>query len=302
MGRMNSPADIKTENLITEAVRVPARDGFLLDALWVRPPAPRAALLVSTGTGYRKEYYLRFAKRAAARGFACLLFDWRGIGGSAPAEMAGFEVDYPDWGRLDFPAVIEELNRNSGTDGPCLHMGHSVGGHFIGFADNHDLIDAHAFVCVGSGYWGHHKWWYRPLALFFWHGWGAYSLNRHGYVKTGGGWTGQALPRGVFETWRRWCHQPDYYLEELGATLRPHYFDEVRGPVRSFIYTDDPIASPRTAEKILSAYANAAADIVVTPPSEHGLKAIGHGGPFTKKTIPAAEPVLAWLATYSAGG
>ena len=278
-----------------EAVRVPARDGFLLSALWVRPERPRAALLISPGTGYPKEYYLRFAKLAAGRGVACLLFDWRGMAGSAPEDLSTFEIDYPDWGRLDLPGVIDELRRGSGTDGPHLHMGHSVGGHFVGFADNQAQIDAHAFVCVGSGYWGHHLWWYKPLVLFFWHGWGSYCLARYNYVKTGMGWTGRPVPGGVFRTWRRWCHNPRSYLDDLETVLRPHHFDEVKGPIRSFVYTDDPIATPRTARLILEAYPYAEKEVVVSTPEDLSLKSMGHGGPFSKKTISAAEPVLAWL-------
>ena len=160
---------------------------------------------------------------------------------------------------------------------------------------NHAQIDAHAFVCVGSGYWGHHALWYRPLALFFWHGWGAYSLRRYGYLKTGGGWTGRSLPKGVFTTWRRWCHQPEYYLNELASVLRPHHFEEIRAPIRSFIYQDDPIASLRTGEILLRAYPAASKEIVLHRAAEFGLKSIGHGGPFTKKTAPAAAPILDWL-------
>lgn len=287
-----SPADRQIQK---EAVRVLARDGFSLAALWVRPEAPRAALLISTGTGFPKEYYLRFAMLAARRGMACLLYDWRGIGGSAPEDLSDFDVDYPDWGRLDFPAVIDELRRNSGTTGPHLHLGHSVGGHFVGFADNQDQLDAHAFVCVGSGYWGHHHLWYRPAVMFFWHGWGSYCLARYGYVKTGMGWTGRPVPGGVFRTWRRWCHKPRYYLAELETSLRPHHFDEVKGPIRSFVYTDDPIATPKTARLILEAYPQAEKDMVVASPSDFGLGSVTHGGPFSKKAIAAAEPVLEWL-------
>ncbi|RFB05842.1 alpha/beta hydrolase family protein [Parvularcula marina] len=294
---MADPVTLPDE-ITEEAVRVTARDGFSLSALWLRPPAAKGALLVSTGTGYPKEFYLRFARAAAERGFACLLFDWRGIGGSAPEDLAAMKMDYSDWGRLDFPAMFEALRAGSGTDGPHLHVGHSAGGHMVGFADNHALIDAHAFICVGSGYWGNHLLWYRPAALWFWHGWGAWSLAQHGYVKRGGGWTGRPLPRGVFETWKRWCHDPSYYRRELEEKLRPHHFEDVTAPIRSFIYKDDPIATPKTGQHMLDAYPNAPSELVVASAADFGLSAIRHDGPFPKRSLAAAEPVLEWLDSF----
>lgn len=69
-------------------ITVTARDGFLLHGVLVSPDGGPAkpGLLISTGTGIACSFYLGFARDAAARGFSCLVYDPRGIGGSAPAD------------------------------------------------------------------------------------------------------------------------------------------------------------------------------------------------------------------------
>ncbi|MEM9421406.1 MAG: alpha/beta fold hydrolase [Pseudomonadota bacterium] len=280
---------------------ISARDGYPLSALRISSPSPdteppRAGLMITAGTGFPKSYYRHFAHRAAKRGYCVYLYDCRGIGGSAPDDLAQLKMEYTDWGRYDMPAVADHIADEMGGK-PLLHVGHSVGGHFVGFMDNHDKIKAHAFVCVGSGYWRGHHLWYRPFVLWFWHGHGARSVKKRGYVSRGGGWTGQPLPKGVFSTWKRWCAHKDYFLPELKTTLKPHYFADVKAPIRSFIYTDDPIANEKAGQFILNRYPNAKTEMLVQSPKELGLKRVGHNGPFTKATNAASDAVLSWLDT-----
>lgn len=281
-----------------ETITLAARDGYLLGGLIVRPEGrPRAGLLVTGGTGFKFSFYRPLAEDAATRGFLVLLFDPRGIGNSAPNDLAAMAMDYTDWGRLDAPAALDRL-AEAAPGLPLGHVAHSVGGHFVGLWDNHALVKAHAFACVGSGYWRDHP----PLAqlreLYFWHAYGPWSLRRHGFVARGGGWTGAPIPRGVFETWRRWCHRPRYLFDELGApgTLEHHHYDEVAAPMRSWIYTDDPIANSKTAPVILDLYPNAPTEMIVRSPEDYGLRKIGHNGPFARGTEAPRGEILDWLS------
>ena len=280
--------------LDTRDFTAPAADGYPLSMRLIRPPEPVAAVLVSSGTGFPKGFYDRFARHLVGRGAAVLTYDFRGIAGSRPEDLAAMQMDYADWGRLDMPAALDAL-AEAAPRLPLLHVGHSVGGHFLGFMPNHDRIARHAFVSVGSGWWGAHHRSYNPLELFFWHGYGPYSLARRGYVRGGGLWAGTDLPRGVFETWKRWCLKPAYFLDELQDRLRPHHFDAVTAQIRSWIFTDDPIATPATSEALLRIYPNAPKDIVVRAPADYGVRRIGHEGAFRRGMEPLWNEIADWL-------
>ena len=281
---------------------VKAADGWPLEATLFRPETPRMAVLVSAGTGFPRGFYGRFARWMAGRGATVLTYDYRGIGGSRPEDLAGMTMDYPDWGRLDMPEALKEL-KEAEKGMTLFHVGHSVGGHFVGFMPNHDQIARHAFVSVGTGWWGGHHRTYNPVELFFWLGLGPAHLRRHGYVKSGGGWRGTDLPRGVFETWRRWCLKPAYFLDELKTgRLDPQHFDQVRAPIRSWVFPDDPIATPRTAARLLEAYPAAPAEIATRTPRDFGVRRIGHEGAFRKGMEPLWEEILDWFDADLSGG
>ena len=272
----------------------PATDGYPLSMRLVSAPEPTVAVLVSSGTGFPKRFYERFARHLANRGAAVLIYDFRGIAGSRPDDLAAMEMDYPDWGRLDMPAAVEAL-ADAAPGLPLVHVGHSVGGHFVGFMPNQHRLARHAFVSVGSGFWGRHHRAYNPLELFFWLAYGPWSLARRGYIKGGGLWGGTDLPRGVYTTWRRWCLKEAYFLKELKGRLRPHHFEAVIAPVRSWIFTDDPIATPVTAPILMSVYPNAPAELVVRRPSDYGTPRIGHDGAFRKGMEVLWDEMFDWL-------
>ncbi len=272
----------------------PAADGWPLSMRLISVPEPVVAVLVSSATGYPKGFYERFARHLAGRGAAVLTYDYRGIAGSRPDDLAAMRMDYADWGRLDMPAALDALIK-AAPGLPVTHVGHSVGGHFLGFMPNQDRITRHAFLSVGSGYWLGHSWPDNLIELFFWRVLGPLSLARHGYVKSGRLWTGTDLPRGVFETWRRWCLKPAYFRQELQSILRPNHFDAVTAPIRSWIFSDDPVANQITGPELLRVYPHAPAQVVLRDPSDYGAARIGHDGAFRRGREPLWDEVFDWL-------
>lgn len=273
---------------------VQASDGYPLSMRLVSAETPTTAVLVSSGTGFPKGFYDRFARHLAARGAAVLTYDFRGIAGSRPEDLAAMQMDYTDWGRLDMPAALDALIA-AAPGLPVVHVGHSVGGHFLGFMPNQHRIDRHAFVSVGSGWWGRHHRSYNPLELVFWLIYGPYSLARRGYIKGGGLWAGTDLPAGVWKTWRRWCLKEPYFLNELKDRLQPHHFEAVTAPIRSWVFTDDPVATPVTSPILLQIYPNAPREVVVRGPADFNAARIGHEGAFRKGLEPLWDEVFDWL-------
>ncbi|MCQ3971725.1 alpha/beta hydrolase, partial [Klebsiella pneumoniae] len=87
----------------------------------------------------------------------------------------------------------------------------------------------------------------------------------------------------------------DYFADELAERLRPHAFDDVRSPIRSWIFPDDPIATPRTGADMLKVYPNAPSQIVVRGPADFGVARIGHEGAFRRGLEPLWDEIWDWL-------
>lgn len=277
-----------------DALSLEAEDGFPLAATALVPEHPKASLLLSSGTGFPKEFYLRLARLGAERGYAVLIYDYRGIAGSMPkGGLKGFRADMMDWGRLDMTAAGQAAMELA-PGKPFTMMGHSVGGHLVGFSPIGPKAAAHAFLNVGSGYWGKSAWHYRPMALFFWLAYGPACLALKGYIPEGGLWGGTALPRDVYTLWRNWCFKPGYYGDVLDE-LTPHWFADVTAPIRAWGAADDPIANPATTADILMLYTAAGKENIWLEPSDYGLKQIGHQGLMSRRSAVIWPEIYDWL-------
>lgn len=259
-----------------------ARDGRALAGLWLEATAPRGAIVVNGATGFKREFYLKFAGYCAERGYHTLIYDYRGVGASALAPLAAEPARMSDWGRLDMPAALDWLGERS-TPLPLFTIGHSVGGQLIGCMDNHGRARAHLMLATSTGYWRRQRVPFRYLALIFWHLYGPLALRRFGYVPRGVVWTGESLPRGVFLQWRKWCLDPAPFGPQLDADLRASTYGEVQGPLLAWGFSDDAIATPAAVEALLASYARAHIERRWTTPAEAGVRHIGHHGFFAER-------------------
>lgn len=276
-------------------IRFVASDGWELEGDLYKGPDAKLAVMISAGTGFPRRFYHELATYLAQQGAVVLTYDYRGIGGSGADNLATSGIDYPDWGRFDMPAAVDALQA-AAPDLPITHIAHSVGGHFIGLMANHTKIARHAFVSVGTGYWGGHHLRNIPSELFFWWGIGGYTLLRYGYIKAAVGWQGEPLPPKLFKTWRRWSRRRAYFRPEYETTLAPQHYDRVTAPIRSWIFPDDPIATPSAAADLLLCYPNAPTEVIMRSASEIGVKRIGHEGAVRKGREALWTEILEWLS------
>jgi predicted alpha/beta hydrolase len=262
-----------------EPISFKASDGVTLKGDLTIGKEQKLAVLISAGTGFPRHFYHPVATYLAERGAVVLTYDYRGIASSRSEELAQSKIEYPDWGRYDMVAAVEALAKAA----PGLrktHLAHSVGGHFLGVMSNHQAIVRHAFISVGTGYYGSHHLRNRALELYFWWGLGTYSLLRWGYLKPIGGWQGEALPPRLFRTWRKWSHRKSYFQPDYHTLLNPQHYNEVTAPIRSWIFSDDPIATPVAAQDLLGCYPNAPQSVQLRTPADIGVRRIGHEGAF----------------------
>ncbi len=259
-----------------------ASDGRALGGLLFAPLVARGALCINGATGFRREFYLKFAAYCAARGYYTLVYDYRGMGVSARAPLESESARMSEWGRLDMPGALEALARRY-PQLPLVTLGHSVGGQLIGCMPNQARARAHVMIATSTGYWRRQRVPFRYQALLFWKVYGPLMLQRRGYVPRGVLWGGEPLPPGVFLQWRRWCLSPAGFGSALDEDLSDAGFAAVRAPLLSWGFTDDPIATPDAVDALLQSYANASIERRWTSPGEAGVRAIGHHGFFSER-------------------
>lgn len=275
------------------ALRCP--DGRELAAHWIRAPQRRAVLVINAATGFPQTFYFRLADYAAARGYDTLVYDYRGMGASAPANLAAESCRMSDWGLQDMRAALTIAAGHAGSL-PVATLGHSVGGQFLGLLTNHALARAHVQIAASVGYWPWEHAPFRYLAWWFWRVHGPLMLSLKGYVPTGGGWAGLPLPRGVFEEWRRWCLRPDHFGPDLDTYLGDNVFEEIRAPVLNVAFTDDPIATRRTVEALYRFFPDVEREVRWYSPADAGGRRIGHEGFFASRHRDTLWlPVIDWL-------
>jgi predicted alpha/beta hydrolase len=276
-------------------LEVRARDGRTLAALLIEAARPRGALVLNGATGFLREFYLRFALYGAARGYHTLIYDYRGMGASASGTLGSEPARMSDWGRLDMPAALESLAACYPAL-PLFTLGHSVGGQLIGAMHNAQRAQAHVMIATSTAYWRRQSVPFRYQALIFWKIYGPLMLRRRGYVPRGIVWRGESLPPGVFRQWRRWGLSAARYGPELDADLVDSHFDQVRGPLLVWGFTDDPIATPSAVEALLASYRSAQIERRWTRPADIGARSLGHHGFFSARHRDSLwRAVLDWI-------
>jgi predicted alpha/beta hydrolase len=265
-----------------QPITITASDGRALGGLLLAAVSPRGALCINGATGFRREFYLKFAAYCALRGYHALVYDYRGIGVSACAPLAAESARMIEWGRLDMSAALAELAQRH-PQLPLVTLGHSVGGQLIGCMHNEARARAHVMIATSTGYWRRERVPFRYQALAFWKLYGPLMLRRYGYVPRGVLWSGESLPRGVFLQWRAWCLSPARFGSALDAGMSDAEFAAVRTPLLSWSFADDPIATPAAVDALLESYSNAPIERRCTQPAEVGVRAIGHHGFFAER-------------------
>jgi predicted alpha/beta hydrolase len=272
-----------------------AVDGRELGALLVEALSPHAALCVNGATGFRREFYLKFAHYCAARGYHTLVYDYRGVGSSRAGPLPQEPARMSDWGRLDQPAARAALTARF-PHLPLATVGHSVGGQLLGCVPGPERAVAHLMIATSTGYWRRQSVPFRYAALLLWQLHGPLCLRRYGYVPKGLLWRGEPLPPEVFRQWRRWCLSAAPYGSRLDAALADEGFAAVRAPILSWGFSDDPIATPAAIAALLVSYPNAPLERRHSCPWEIGARRIGHHGFFAEAHRDTLwRPALDWL-------
>lgn len=242
-------ANIPTRNSLTqtEKISITCVDGVPLSAILCAPQQAKAALMLSGGTGFKKEFYLPLANYLAEHGLATIVYDYRGTGESRPADMRNCDFSFSDYGQKDMPAVLDFLDARY-PDLPKLILGHSAGGQQVGFMPNVHKVQGLVAVATSVGYLPYMPLGYRLKSYYFFYLFTPLSILLKGYVASKRFKIMEDLPRRVVTQWRAWCAKANYFFDPkfYGKSVPIGVFDRMPFPIQVFWATDDPISNARS--------------------------------------------------------
>lgn len=227
-----------------------APDGYKLGAIYGTPvESGIGTVVISSATAVKKEFYLHFARYLIQHGYNVLLFDYRGVGESAPDELRTSTAYIHEWGTLDMNAVLNYLVDERGLS-DIIWLGHSIGAQLTGFLTNTKHVKKVVAVNAAVGYWGYFPF---PKKIVIWTLWYLISpvlVKIYGYgTMKKVGW-GEDLPKNVLMEWRAWCMSKNYYMDFLKKKFKTDKFYDFKVPF-TFVYTsDDFIAAPSSIIKL----------------------------------------------------
>ncbi len=283
---------MSTKVIAPQPLTLNAADGYALSATLYPAAQPIGQLLVGSATGVPQGFYRRFAEYAASRGYTTLTLDYRGIGGSAPASLRGFDMDYLDWAEQDLAAAVEYLSR---SELPLYMVGHSFGGHAFGLLPNHQAIQGLYTFGTGAGW---HGWMPRGeqlRVLLMWRVIGPLIVRSKGYLAWRKLGMGEDLPKGVYQKWKHWCRYPRYFFEDPQMPGLEARFATITTPLTAVSATDDLWASPASRDAFMSAYRSADYRAITVDPASRQLKPLGHMGYFRPHAQPLWQDALDWF-------
>jgi predicted alpha/beta hydrolase len=286
---------------------MPATDGFPLHGhVWAHdnaPDAPRPpVVIINPATSVRSRYYHRFANFLHTQGFNVITYDYRGIGGSKPDRMRGFEASWLDWGTKDFEGALQFAHRHF-PGHPIQVVAHSVGGFLIGMAPSNGLIQRVFTMGAQFAHWpdyARHK----RLGMYLrWHIVMPTLTALLGYFPGERlGWL-EDTPKGVVQDWVA----PEARFEDsyqsgprgLSADERQGLVDRftrLTAPTLALSVTDDPFGTVPAIHRLLRYYTQSPFTHWRIEPAALGRRSIGH---FAFFNAAYADPLwgipLAWL-------
>jgi predicted alpha/beta hydrolase len=282
----------KSHRIAMQKIIITAADGYRLSALYATPYHESIGTIVlSSATGIKKEFYINFSNFLSARGYNVLLYDYRGIGESAPSDLKVSLAYMHEWGTKDMNAVLNYLVNVKGLTG-IIWLGHSVGAQLIGFIEHRQHISKVIAINAALGYW---KYFPFPMKWLIWGLWyfiGPLMVRIYGYgTMQKIGW-GENLPKNILLEWREWCLNKDYFRACLQKKLQADKFYEFTTPITAIYTSDDFIANDKTVPLMMKFFPNSPQKIMKLAVEEYTLDKVGHAGIFRKKFEKNLWPLL----------
>jgi predicted alpha/beta hydrolase len=264
-------------------VSIQALGAELAGRLYMPAARPRVAVVLHGATGVPQSFYAPFATWLAAEmGHACLTYDYRDSGASARGGMRRSGATMTDWGIHDQSAALAALAVRL-PEAELWVIGHSLGGAMLPYQNGLDRVARAIVIGAGMVHVCDHPWPYQALARLFWQGHGPVLARLAGFLPGRLTGFGSDLPKGVYWQWRRWCLTHGYHLTDAGRSLPMPNLSGMSAPIKFVAVEDDPMVPARAVWRLMPFFPESVKRQLVLHPAEHGLKRIGHLGPFTRR-------------------
>lgn len=282
-------------------IQLSAADGYKLAATVTSPANPARCedgqqvwIVIGSATAVPRGFYRRFAEFAAQRGAHVIATDYRGIGGSKPASLKGFDMQYADWSTQDLAAAIDY----AAARGKVWLVGHSLAGHALGQLPRPELIQAAITCASGAGWHGHMPFLESLKAWVMWNVVGPIATRIFGYQPMSKFGMGEDIPMGVYRDWKRWCGYRHYFFDDPSPRAKAIAagFDRLRMPIATVNASDDWWALSGSRDAFFKGFKNAPIDKIDVTPKQFGLSTIGHMGYYREKVGQHVWPLMwQWL-------
>jgi predicted alpha/beta hydrolase len=262
---------------------ITAADGYQLSALYSTPAGKTTnAIILSSATGIKKEFYINFARFLVQNGYNVLLYDYRGIGQSAPNNLKTSCSYMHEWGTMDMNAVLDFMvNEKEFTD--IIWVGHSVGAQLMGFLEHREHVKKVIAISSALGYWGYFPFPVKWLIWGLWYFIGPLMVKVYGYgAMQKIGW-GENLSRNMMKEWREWCLSKNYFTGLLQEKLHADKFYQFTTPITAVYISDDYIANDKTVPLMMKFFPNAPQEILKIQVEQYTKFKVGHTGIFRRK-------------------
>jgi predicted alpha/beta hydrolase len=281
------------------ALALTCDDGFKLEATCFEAAGtPRAIAVVASDMGVSRRFYARFGEFMAAQGVACLIFDYRGIGESVPAEGQETLIDLEAWGRQDIDAAIRGAAAlYPGV--PIFLVGHGCGGQLFGLAPSCKQLAGAALVAAAAPHPSRYPRPDRWALRFFWRVLVPLLARGKGHVVASmPGLRGTMAPKAVFRQWARWSRRRDYLFDKRFG-IDTSAYSMLNIPMMSIAISDDEQAPADAVLALLAHFPAATIERRVVDVLHMGFGSVGHMGFFRSKTRDALWfPLLNWMMRH----
>lgn len=267
-----------------------ATDGYALAATIYAPAEHNDSVaVINSATAVPRQFYRHYAMALAESGFLVVTYDYRGIGGSSPQSLKGFDANMSDWVFKDMTGVLAWAHEQALPR--IVFVGHSFGGQTPGLLERGDSINAMLTLSAQSGHWRLQGSGQRLPVLLHTYVTLPLLTRVFGYMPWSRFGSAEDLPSGVAIEWSRWCRHRNYLLGDSGLPLKR--YRDFTAPVRAYSIADDSWGSAPSVDAMMSAYPNV--ERAHLEPAAEGLSRLGHFGYFRPNACALWAKDIAWL-------